>query len=939
MKEMEMKEMEMEEKGNGVVGLTCWFEKMETVFHISNCLKKYQGNVITVEPSKLQDAIHIANNLMDRKLKGYARSIENKRRLENNSRDNHGQQLVFKRQNVRGQNVARSYTAGNNEKKGYIASLPSYNKCKIDHAGSSTVRCGNCKRVGHMTRDCKNGNKNRNKTRNQTGGNEAIARAYAIGGGGANLDSNVVTGTFLLNNCYAFMLFDSNDDRSFVSSTFSALLKVAPSTLDTSYAVELVDERISETNVVLRGWLRVYSKIDLRSGYHQLRVREEDISMTSFSTRYGHYEFQVMAFSLNNAPAGWGTVLMHKEKVIAYVSHQLKVHEKNYTTYDLELELLSNYDCEIRYHPGKANVVANGLRRKEINLHGMINKLKPHVDGTLCLNNRSWIPCYGDLRALIMHESHKSKYSIYPGSDKMYQDLKKLYWWPNMKAEIATYVSKCLTCAKVKVEYQKPSGLLVQTEIPQWKWENITMDLGLSCQRWGDTFWQTGKLNPHYIGPFKIIAKVGNVAYHLELLEQLSRVHRVKNVSESYYCQYKEVTAAQVKAEEGPKYALMAYTSSSSDSKGNPQMDLHDKGVIDSGCSRHMTGNMSYLTNYKEIDRGYVAFRSNPKRGKITGKDNLGKFNANADEGFFVGYSLNSKAFKVFNSRKRIVKENLHIRFSENTPNVIGSGPDWLFDIDVLTRTMNYKLIVTHIQSNGFVDPKSSQDDGFKPSSDDGKKVDEDPRNEKECKDQEKKVNVNNTNNVNTITSTVNAASTNELPFDPDMPALDNINRFNFLNDHEDDGEMGDINNLDTTIQFGEATITASNLEAKQDNGKINRTQSKVTPNESSSQWTDSGGFPKCQEAIRDTIAQTRKIDDIDTDKDIILVNVQADAEMFDADKDLGGDEAFVEQKVVADKEKINEVTLAQALAELKTSKPKAKKAVIQELSKSVKPA
>nr|GFB35665.1 putative reverse transcriptase domain-containing protein [Tanacetum cinerariifolium] len=108
-------------------------------------------------------------------------------------------------------------------------------------------------------------------------------------------------------------------------------------------------------------------------------------------------------------------------------------------------------------------------------LCGMIKKLDQRTDGTLCLNKRSWIPCPGNLRELIMHESHKSKYSIHLGSYKIYQDLKKLYWWPNMKAEIATYVSKCLICAKVKAECQKPSGLLVQLVILVWKWDNITI--------------------------------------------------------------------------------------------------------------------------------------------------------------------------------------------------------------------------------------------------------------------------------------------------------------------------------------------------------------------------------------------------------------------------------------------------------------------------------
>ncbi|GJR52776.1 putative reverse transcriptase domain-containing protein [Tanacetum coccineum] len=247
--------------------------------------------------------------------------------------------------------------------------------------------------------------------------------------------------------------------------------------------------------------------------------------------------------------------LMQERRGLPYASQQLKIHEKNYTTHDLELrsvvfalkiwrhylygtkctvftdhkslqhildqkelnmrqrrwlELLSDYDCDIHYHSGKANIVADALSRKEriepfwvralvmtisldlpkqiLKAHiealkpenlekedvgSMIRrdipkeKLEPRADGTLCLNGRSWLPCYGNLKSVIMHESHKSKYSIHLGSEKMYQDMNKLYWWPNMKADIATYVSKCLTCAKVKAEHQRTSGLLVQPAIPE----------------------------------------------------------------------------------------------------------------------------------------------------------------------------------------------------------------------------------------------------------------------------------------------------------------------------------------------------------------------------------------------------------------------------------------------------------------------------------------
>nr|GEY04108.1 putative reverse transcriptase domain-containing protein [Tanacetum cinerariifolium] len=224
---------------------------------------------------------------------------------------------------------------------------------------------------------------------------------------------------------------------------------------------------------------------------------------------------------------GFGAVLMQREKVIAYASRQLRTHEENYTTHDLELgavrrwiELLSDYDCEIRYHPGKANVVADALSQKErepirvkalvmtvhLSLHNQIRNaqfeamekknikaenlgrlikliFEIHPDGTRYHDKRIWLPKFDGLRDLIMHESHKSKYSIHPGSDKMYQDLKQLYWWPNMKAEIATYVSKYLTYAKVKAEHQRPSGLPQQPEIPVWKWERITMDFIIGLPR------------------------------------------------------------------------------------------------------------------------------------------------------------------------------------------------------------------------------------------------------------------------------------------------------------------------------------------------------------------------------------------------------------------------------------------------------------------------
>ncbi|GJV74499.1 putative reverse transcriptase domain-containing protein [Tanacetum coccineum] len=626
--------------------------------------------------------------------------------------------------------------------------------------------CFECGAPGHFKRDCP-------KLKNKDGGNGnaqgwvyAVGNAEKNGNASRNPDSNVVTGTFLLNNRYASILFDTGADRSFISTAFNSRIDIAPTLLENSYDVELANRKIVEIDTIVRGCalnflnhpfnidlmpvelgcqiflaqisskkeedkskgkqlkdvpiVRDFSEvfpedlpglpparpvefeIDLilgaapvaRAPYRlapsemkELSEQLQELSDKGFirpsslpweppnseeslstpedqrfirstlriqhlfkdseiglspaeSTRTRHSkdgisnsdkteheehlkailellkkeklyakfskcefwilkvqflghvidsrgihvdpakiesikdwaspktpteirQFLGLAGYYRSAPIlalpegsedfvvycdashkGLGAVLMHREKVIVYASRQLKIHEKNYTTHDLELgsvvfalkiwrhylygtkctvftdheslqhildqkelnmrqrhwlELLSDYDCDIRYHPGKVNAVADALSHKERikplwvralvmtigldlpkqilkaqiealkpenlekeNVGGMIRKdilkerLEPRADGTLCLNGRSWLPCYGDLRSVVMHESHKSKYFIHPGSEKMYQDMKKLYWWPNMKANIATYVSKCLTYRLTKSAHFLP---------------------------------------------------------------------------------------------------------------------------------------------------------------------------------------------------------------------------------------------------------------------------------------------------------------------------------------------------------------------------------------------------------------------------------------------------------------------------------------------------
>nr|GEZ02544.1 putative reverse transcriptase domain-containing protein [Tanacetum cinerariifolium] len=634
-------------------------ERVKVDAYIRGLTDNIKGEVTSFRSANLNEAVRMTHKLMDQKAQARdERILEGKKQKQGN--------------------VRAMVTAPTDGK------LSLCERCFTRHVGANALPIPtgyDCGEQGYTRNRCPK------KVKQEEVG-EVRGQAYAIKDAKSK-GSNVVTGTFLLNYRYAFVLLDSGFHRSFVDTRFSSMLDIDPVKIGPSYEVELADGRVVSTNIVLKcctlnlvnhvfeidfmpielgmfdviigmDWLvkhdvvivcgervvhipygnkmlivksdkgvsrlKVISCIkackyvergchlflahvtedkskekqmedmlvihDFPKVFHEelpglpplapsemkeLSVQLQELlekgfirpcsspwgapmrfiegfsliskPLTKLTQKNKKYEwrkkeeeaFQTLKQKLCSAPIlalpegtkdfmmycdasfkGYEAVLMQREKVIAYASRQLKVYEENYTTHDLELgavvftlilwrrylygtkrvvftdhkslqyilnqkelnlrqrrwiELLSDYDCAIWYHPGKANVVADALSRKErdkplrvralmMTIHNDLPKqireaqeetmkgenvkaknlgrlIKPIfefcLDGTRCVENRVWLPLFGGLRDLVMHDSHKFKYSIHPGLDKMYQDLKPLYWWQNMKVDIATY--------------------------------------------------------------------------------------------------------------------------------------------------------------------------------------------------------------------------------------------------------------------------------------------------------------------------------------------------------------------------------------------------------------------------------------------------------------------------------------------------------------------
>ncbi|GJY05806.1 putative reverse transcriptase domain-containing protein [Tanacetum coccineum] len=425
--------------------------------------------ITSSNPTTLQAAVGLAYRLTNDVIRssGVPKMNDNERKRQNDQQRNQDQNQQNKRRQV-----TRNYGVVTHEQRqtGHFAKV-----CKNKEGNGNNGRrssCYECGSLDHLRNVCPRLNRAPNNNNNNAGNPRAPAcgRVHAIEAEEAVQNQTVVT--------------------------------------DEAYTIEYANGHEYEAKEIL-----LNCRLNLNDELFNIDLIP--IELKNFDVELSAQLQELLSKGLiRPSSSPWGAP---RDKVIAYASRQLKKHEKNYTTHDLELgavvfalkiwrhylygtkctvftdhqslqhilnqkmlnmrqrrwvKLLSDYDCELKYHPGKANMslISHILEAqqeamkeenlKEEALSSANEKLEKEADGIKYLNGRAWISKVNNLRKVVMDEAHRSRYSIHPGADKMYMDMKEYYWWPGMKRDIAIYVGKCLTCAKVKAEHQKPSGLL-----------------------------------------------------------------------------------------------------------------------------------------------------------------------------------------------------------------------------------------------------------------------------------------------------------------------------------------------------------------------------------------------------------------------------------------------------------------------------------------------
>nr|GEV29973.1 putative reverse transcriptase domain-containing protein [Tanacetum cinerariifolium] len=479
-KKLETKISNLKVKGTDVMSYNQHFQELVLMYdrmfpEESNVDEKYvgglpdmiHGSVKASKPKIMQEAIEFATELMDKKILTIAeRQANNKQKFEDTSQNNQNQQQPFKRNNV-----AQAYIAGPGEKKPYRGSKPLCPKCNYHHDGSCVTKCTNCKRIGHLARDCKSWNdcpklKNGNQE-NRTGNGNAVARAYAVGSAGTYLNSNVVMGLY-----FEFSNSSINIDLMPVEmGSFDVII------VKNCYPLPKIDDLSDQ----LQG-SSVYSKIDLRLGYHQLRVRKEDIPKTAFRTRYGHYQLEVMPFGLTNAPPVFMD-LMNRRK---------QEHEEHLK---LILKFLKKEQLYAKFPKCEFGIPKVQFLDQVIDIQGLVDYYRRFIEGFSKI-----------AKSMTKLSQIKVKFDWGDKEEVAFQNIKqklcsvRILALPEGSEDFIVYCDASIKGLgdlliqreKVKAEHQKPSGLLVQPGIPQWKWDNITMDFVTNLPRTQsgiDTIW------------------------------------------------------------------------------------------------------------------------------------------------------------------------------------------------------------------------------------------------------------------------------------------------------------------------------------------------------------------------------------------------------------------------------------------------------------------